>query len=158
MKRRILLFTAVLVACGGDGSTSPPGGSGLAPGLYAAYRPISAPVWTVSWPVGITRTDCAQLGSDNITIIDGSTFSETRTYSTPPGVGTFFTTQQTFTGTYVGVVGSNSYYFTVDGGTDIAVAQTSSVDPSRAALVFTRNFPLRGACLFSGPYTIEYIK
>jgi hypothetical protein len=153
MKRLILLTIAGALACGGSDSTGP---HGLTLGTYAAYRPNSGTVWTASWPAGTNRTDCAQIGS-TITITGPATFTENRVYSTPPGVGTFFTTQQTLSGIYAST-GGNSYAFTVDGATDSGVAQSSSTSSSRDALVITRNFPLRGGCQIGGPYTIEYIK
>jgi hypothetical protein len=152
MSRYLVAVILTTLACGGD-ATAP---HGLTQGTYAAFRPNSGTIWTASWPVGTNRTDCAQISS-TITITSSSTFTEDRTYSTPPGVGAFFITQQTFTGTYTSV-GGNSYAFTVDGATDTGDAQSSSIDSSRDALVITRTFPLRGGCQVGGPYTIEYIK
>lgn len=156
MKRLLSLLGLVMLAsaCGGAAA---PDFNGLPQGLYAAYRPTSGTVWTASWPAGTARTDCAQIGG-SITITGATTFTETRVYATPPGVGTFFTTTQTFAGTYAPVGSGNTYSFTADGATDTGTAQSSSTSQSRDALVITRNFPLRGGCQVGGPYTIEYVK
>jgi hypothetical protein len=154
MKRFLTFFLLVAIGCGGSDSIAP---HGLALGVYAAYRPNAGTVWTASWPAGTSRTDCAQIGS-TITITGANTFTEDRVYATPPGVGTFFTTQQTFTGTYAHVGSGNTYSFTVDGATDTGTSQSSSTSSTRDALVITRTFPLRGGCQVGGPYTIEYIK
>jgi hypothetical protein len=152
MKRALLAATVLTIACGGSTAPAP----SLTLGTYTAYRPSAGTIWIASWPTGTGRSDCAQISS-SITVLDGSNFSETRSYATLPG-SAFFSTQQTFTGVYTSDGSGNTYTFTVDGATDIGDAQSSSADQSRDALVITRTFPLRGGCQSGGPYTIEYIK
>jgi hypothetical protein len=94
----------------------------------------------------------------SITIVNGSTFIETRGYVAPILIAPVFSTERTFTGSYRSIPATNTWIFSVDGGTDTATAQSSSVSQARDALVITRRFPLRGGCQAGGPYTIEYIK